>query len=190
MDVDFFLGLLGEHLAYLGADHIELAVCGGSALNALGLVTRTTEDVDIFAFVEDGLPIACREMPPILRKAADRVAADYNLTEEWLNLGPSSIMDLGLPAGLSDRWHRREYGPRLAVCFIDRFDQIHFKLYAAVDQDRSSVHFSDLQTLHPEKEEIIAAARWTLTHDVSVGFRSQLIACIRTLGFTDVAEEL
>jgi hypothetical protein len=167
MNVDLLLGVLGEQLAYLGADHIGLAVCGGSALNALGLLSRTTEDVDIFAPVEDGLPVVCRDLPPSLRRAADRVADDNNLPKEWLNLGPSSIMDLGLPVDLHEMWQWREYGSTLTVYFIDRFDQIHFKLYAAVDQDRASVHFADLQTLKPNREEIITAARWTVSHDVS-----------------------
>ena len=30
---------------------IEILVCGGSALNVLGLVQRTTEDVDVLAYV-------------------------------------------------------------------------------------------------------------------------------------------
>lgn len=50
-DVDQALRALGEQLAALKSAPFDLLVCGGSALQALGLVLRTTKDVDILAVV-------------------------------------------------------------------------------------------------------------------------------------------
>lgn len=51
-DVELILSALGDQLEDLVATPIELLVCGGSALNILGLVQRTTDDVDILAIVK------------------------------------------------------------------------------------------------------------------------------------------
>lgn len=40
------LALLAEKLEFEGAEPASLVVCGGSSLIALGLVNRTTKDVD------------------------------------------------------------------------------------------------------------------------------------------------
>ncbi|MBA3420299.1 MAG: hypothetical protein H0U12_00080 [Thermoleophilaceae bacterium] len=75
----------------------------------------------------------------------------------------------------------RRYGPALTVHFASRFDQIHFKLYALVDQGPGQ-HESDLRHLRPSEQELIAAARWTRTHDPSPGFRDGLERVLRHLG--------
>ena len=80
---------------------------------------------------------------PELTIAAKRVARDFNLPENWLNAGPASAVDLGLPDGLMERVITRQYGQKLIVHFLGRYDQIHFKLYAAVDQGAGK-HLDDL----------------------------------------------
>jgi hypothetical protein len=52
---DQLLLALGEQLAARGESY-TLAVVGGSALLALGLISRPTRDVDILAIVDLGLP--------------------------------------------------------------------------------------------------------------------------------------
>jgi hypothetical protein len=61
-------------------------------------------------------------------------------------------------------------------------------LYAAVDQD--SYHTQDLELLKPTRLELVAAARWTLTQDVSDVFRDCLRSFLLTHGHGDVAEEI
>ena len=60
------------------------------------------------------------------------------LPEDWLNNGPSNgeggLFRMGLPEGLAARLTWTTIGEKLALGFISRLDQIHFKLYAAVDQ--------------------------------------------------------
>ena len=64
----------------------------------------------------------------------------------------------GCPAGFVDRLERRRYGDVLAVHFASRLDQIHFKLYALVDQG-SGKHEQDLRALRPTASELLQAAQ-------------------------------
>jgi hypothetical protein len=78
----------------------------------------------------------------------------------------------------------RTYGPALTVLYAGRLDQVHFKLYAMVDQGAGR-HEADLRALEPTREELLSAARWTRTHDPSEGFRQELVAVLAHLGVTD-----
>ena len=68
--------------------------------------------------------------------------------------------------------------------FASRLDEIHFKLYALVDQGAGR-HEQDLHALNPTAEELVRAARWTRTHDPSPGFRQMLEQALRYLGVAD-----
>ena len=52
-NLDLLMGALGEPLARLRAEPLALVVCVGAALGALGLVLRTTRDVDVLALGHD-----------------------------------------------------------------------------------------------------------------------------------------
>jgi hypothetical protein len=91
-----------------------------------------------------------------------------------------------LPEGLVERLERRDYGPSLSVHFASRIDQIHFKLYAMVDQGAGK-HEADLRALQPTADELLRAARWTRTHDPSLGFRQELVAVLAHFGVEDAA---
>ena len=95
---------------------------------------------------------------------------------------------MGLPEGFQERLHVRVYGSHLTVYFADRIDQIHFKLYAAVD--RGGYHISDLEALRPTDDELTRAARWALTHDVSAEFAALLKRVLQALGHGKVAENV
>jgi hypothetical protein len=132
-------------------------------------------------------------LPDFLLTAADQVARDLGLFEGWLNNGPSrgegGLFQMGLPEGFVGRLTEKEYGPHLAVYFIGRVDQIHFKLYAAADQ-RDGTHLNDLKALHPTSAELEAAARWAMTHDVSEGFKMVLKELLTQIGHESVAERI
>jgi hypothetical protein len=109
-------------------------------------------------------------LPKPLADARARVARDFDLPEDWLNSETAAdMLRLGLPDGFVERLTRREYGPSLTVRYASRLDQIHFKLHATVDR-AGGKHFSDLQALEPSEAELLAAARWSRTHDPSDGF--------------------
>lgn len=181
------LAALSEQLVAAHA-RFELVVIGGSALVALGLVERATRDVDVLGILSDRGLSSAEPLPEALATAAARVARDLGLPTDWLNPGPAALLDLGLPDGFLDRTHRVEFGRGLVVRYADRYDQIHFKLYAMVDQ-RGGRHEEDLRALAPTREELLAAARWTISHDPSVGFRQQLLLALGTLGVDDATLE-
>lgn len=188
--LDSTLGLLAERLKINQSEPINMIVCGGSALIAIGLVSRATKDVDVVALMDEkGRLISAAPLPDSLRNAAIQVARDLDLDENWLNTGPGEILEFGLPNGFMSRLSRHTYGDRLTVHFIGRLDQIHFKVYAAVDRG-PGYHVDDLLALHPTPEEIDAAARWSMMHDASPGFRSILKDMLKKLGYDTIAEKL
>jgi hypothetical protein len=177
---DQLLGAVGEQLALRG-ERYTIAVIGGSALIALGLVARATRDVDVVAVLRDEKLVSAEPLPAGLLDAAEVVARDFGLPSGWLNVGPASLFDLGLPDGFLQRAEKRDYGESLQVLLASRLDQIHFKLYAAVDQGAGR-HLADLRALTPNEDELIQAARWSETHDTSDGYRVMLANVLTHLG--------
>lgn len=182
--LDGILSALGDQLRALGA-RLEIVVVGGSALLALGLVRRPTRDVDVLAIAEDGELHRADPLPETLREAANRVMRDFGLDEDWLNAGPTDILKWGLPHGFWSRITTQQYGEALTVHFAGRLDQIHFKLYAMVDQ-AGGRHEADLRALRPTGHELIAAAKWSVTQDPSSGYRMMLEQALEQLGVRDV----
>lgn len=177
------LGALAEELADVGVA-FDLVVIGGSALQALSLIPRPTRDVDVVALSgEDGLSSAS-PLPPALVDAAGRVARLFGLAPNWLNAGPADLLTFGLPKGFVDRLTPKSFGPALTILFASRLDQIHFKLYAMVDQGAGR-HQRDLEALAPTHEELLEAARWARSHDPSEGFLSVLLKVLAYLGVND-----
>lgn len=193
-EIEKILSALGEQLDAINATIPELVVCGGSALNVLGLVRRATKDVDVVAFTERNSAgnIHLKKAEPFpqdLDTASKKVARDFNLPEKWLNPGPTSAVDFGLPDGLMNRVETKRFGKYLTVHFLSRYDQICFKLYAVVDQGIGK-HYNDLLLLEPNATELEEAARWSMTHDVSESFRQSVRELLIHMGHKDVAERL
>ena len=182
------LKLLHERLVLAAAPKVCLVVCGGSALIATGLVPRTTQDVDILAMLKDENLIDPEPMPEYLTSAAEATARTLRLPADWLNCGPVDLFRMGLPNGTKERLTRKVIGERLEVCYVSRIGQIFFKLYAAVD--RGGYHIEDLLQLKPTSRELYEAAKWTMTHDVSEGFKMMLCQLLTELGFEDVSKQL
>ncbi|MBA2254044.1 MAG: hypothetical protein H0W07_02870 [Chloroflexi bacterium] len=103
------LRALGEVLEARGL-HYEVVLIGGGNLILRGLVTRpTTKDLDLLGeWTADGVK-PMRPMPEPLSVAIIDVARTYGLASEWVNLGPESLLDLGLPDGFLGRLERHDY---------------------------------------------------------------------------------
>jgi hypothetical protein len=181
--IDLLLGALADQLQALGS-HVEIVVIGGSALTALGLVRRATRDVDLLAIAENGELRVAEPLSQALLAARAAVAADFGLAENWLNAGPTDLLKWGLPEAFMSRVVTRSYGTALVVHFAGRFGQIHFKLFAMVDQGGGR-HEADLRALKPTQGELTAAARWSTTQDPSPGYRLVLADALRVLGIDD-----
>lgn len=192
--LDQALQLLAAKLELRQVPPIGLVVCGGSALIHLGLRSRTTKDLDVVALLTAECELTSPDpLPTPLLEAADQVGRDLGLFEDWLNNGPShgegGLFQLGLPAGLASRLTAKRYSDRLTVHFVSRVDQIHFKLYAACDQ-QSGRHLDDLLALGSTGPEIEMAARWAMTHDISEGFRMTLKELLIQIGHETIAQRI
>jgi hypothetical protein len=181
--IHVLLGALADQLDVL-ASRLEIVVIGGSALTALGFVTRATRDVDLLAIAEDGALRLAEPLPEALLTARTLVARDFGLDENWLNAGPTDLLKWGLPSGFMTRVMTRQYGAALVVHFAGRLDQIHFKLFAMVDQGGGR-HEADLRALRPTAAELIAAAHWSMTQDPSPGYKVILAEALQALGVDD-----
>lgn len=192
--LDRALKLLSGRLDLAQTEAVRLVVCGGSAMIATGLGQRTTHDADVVALMNaSGELVSPAPLPAFLLEAAVQVARDLGLGANWLNNGPSQddggLFQMGLPAGIGDRLTSQVFGPRLTVYFIGRLDQIHFKLFAAADQS-DPTHLADLKALNPTDQELEAAARWAMTHDVSESFRWVLQELLKEMGYESTAKNI
>lgn len=186
------LELLGEVLAQRGHSSENFVVCGGSSLMAMELVSRTaTRDVDILARLEPQGLVQAKPLPDYISEAADEVRRELGLPEGWLNTGPAddSFFRLGFPEGIEERLTARSYSEALTLYYISRYDQIFFKLYAAADQGPGK-HYADLKELKPQRDELLAAARWTRRQDPSDGFKLMLSGLLKELGHGDLADQI
>jgi Nucleotidyltransferase of unknown function (DUF6036) len=175
-----------------GGSRIDLVVCGGTALFALGLAERTTRDVDVLGCytVQGGIARIDKigPFPEWFKSAARTVQRDFNLAEDWINTGPENQLETGLPEGFEERLVRKSYGTHFTIYYISRYDQIHFKLYAAIDL--GGYHVDDLFNLRPTVSEMRAATKWVLTQDVSDGFRLILKDFLNKKGYHGIAQTL
>lgn len=180
------LGLLG---AYLEDEEspIHLVAIGGSGLLLLNVIHRATQDLDVIALETEQGYVRADKLPPKLLEARQVVADQLGLDPGWLNAAPRSLLNpslpnQGLPEGFRSRVVVHPFGA-LTLSLASRFDQICFKLHAAVDRgDPEGKHAQDLHSLRPTPAEWIQAARWTVIQDPSEGFRSLLLQALRALG--------
>jgi hypothetical protein len=159
----------------------EVLVVGGSSLLLLGVITRPTADLDVVGLADGGVYRSADPLPGPLADAVADVGLALELAPNWLNAGPASLMDFGLPEGFEERVTIRRYDG-LTLHLAGRLDLICFKLYATVDQGPRSKHFADLQDLASTQDELLVAARWTLTHDTSSGYRGELLKALAVFG--------
>jgi hypothetical protein len=191
-NIDDIFTALDRQIGVHGGMPLGLVVCGGTALSALGLVMRTTKDVDVLGMVLEtpgGLIIQkIIKFQEWLTDAANKISRDFDLPENWLNLGPAAQVESGLPEGFEKRLVKRVYGQYLSIYYISRIDQIHFKLYAAID--RGDYHVQDLFALRPIEDEIEMAAKWVITQDVSDVFKALLKDFLEVHQYGAVAERI
>jgi hypothetical protein len=141
-EIERVFKLLSGRLDLMQTAPLRLVVCGGSALIAMGFRQRTTNDADVVAMLNAARELVSPDpLPAFLLEASAQVARDLGLKENWFNNEPSrtegGLFQMGLPAGFTDRLTEQLFGSRLAIYFIGRLDQIHFKLYAAADHSPS-----------------------------------------------------
>jgi hypothetical protein len=190
--IDGALALLGERLEQTAITSTTILVCGGASLIATRMISRlVTKDIDVLAFVgENDVLEKAKPFPAFLDQCVEEVAAMLRLPGYWINPGPTSLLDAGLPVGLMDRLaETRHYGSKLTALFIGRLDQIHFKVFAAADSGPGR-HLEDLRELVPTSDEMEMASRWVMQQDPSEGFRLMLKDMLRKIGYEEVSERI
>ena len=183
---------LDRQIGVHGGLPFSIIVCGGTALAALGLIRRTTKDVDVLGEVvlkEQKIEIKkIDHFPQWFIEASEKVGRDFGLTKYWIDRGPAFQLEKGLPEGFEERLVSKEYGKYLTVYFISRIDQIYFKLFASLD--RGGYHVEDFFNLNPSKEEILMAARWVLSQDNSLEFKNILHDFLNKKGLSDIINRI
>jgi len=189
-DITEMLSALGELLGSRGQRY-ELVLIGGASLQLRGVISRPTRDADVLAeWVNDRL-VPMPNLPEDLRAAVRDVGEAYAAAPDWLNTGPQSLIELGLPPGFEARLERLNFAPGLVIWLAGRYDLACFKLYAAADEwPTRGRHLQDLRALDPDPETLRTSARWAQSHDPSAGFRErQLGPLLRELGMYDDVRE-
>lgn len=193
-NIEEALKQLNAKIVYAELPSLRLVSCGGASLNIMGWVDRSTSDVDILceATIGRGGKVrleARKTLTPQLKKLIAEVGQELGLQEEWLNLGPALLMNFGLPTGIEQRLQPKSFGEGLTLFIISRLDQIHFKMYAAMNpKERSEIHLSDLLELGPSVEEARAAVRWLSKRKHSSAFKKKLKEVLDRIGHAALAQ--
>ncbi len=194
--IDEALKRLNAKMVYAQIPPLELVICGGASLNIMGWVTRSTSDVDIICLARVGPKgnvklVPGERLPAHFTHMVAEVGWELGLKEEWLNFGPAPLMQFGLPPGLENRLKHKSYGKCLKLHLISRWDQIHLKIYAAMDpKTRIEIHLSDLLDLEPMEKETKAAVDWLLKRKTSPQFRKKLKEVLDRIGHEKLAETI
>lgn len=181
--IEELLTAVGELLRAEG-NRCSIVVVGGASLNLLGLLERTTKDVDVVARAEEkgGRKIFVQPdpLPEPLETAIVTVARDFGLPADWINTRVSTQWPKDLPKFLFEEIEWRQFGS-LETGIVSRRTLIALKLHAAVDRDADSVHYQDLIELAPTHTELEEARIIVVTQDAGIGFPQLLDELISKL---------
>lgn len=157
--LDEALRLLGEVMEIRKINPQHLVVCGGAALRALKIVSRTTRDVDVLAFrgEVDGEINMAWPLCDDLKAAVADVATELKMAKkDWLNASTSFLIGSleELPSSMWKDLVVKTYGSRLTISFIGRIGLVFLKLRAAVQRDEKRDR-DDLVALAPTSAECL-----------------------------------
>jgi len=85
------------------------------------------------------------------------------------------------------RLKKKSYGECLTIYFIGRLDQVHFKIYAAMDPKQGERHLSDLLDINPTEREVQAAVSWLLGRKAGPEFKATLKQVLERIGHERLA---
>jgi hypothetical protein len=175
--------LLSELLASRHEKPLWIVVCGGSALQARGIIQRATKDVDIFATrdefsgIEPAYPLS-----DTVKQAIKQVADLLDLPQNWLNASTSFLL-LPLkeyPPYFWEDFMDEEYGTHLKISYLSRKGLITLKILAAIQRDAAR-DAEDLIALQPSETDTIEALDWCIATTVELASSQLKINSILTL---------
>ena len=190
-EIERALTTLSRRMALSGAEDLEVLCCGASALCVLGLLSRSTLDVDVLGIITDETEVVpCEHFSPEMKSAIEASGRELGLPGDWFNGSASTLLQHSLPSGALERStkHRREFGPCLVVRFLDRMDQVALKLFASMDPRDGQRHLRDLEEISPTRDEIRNAIGWMSAWKSNEAFRERLAYLVEGFGFPDLSE--
>lgn len=131
-----------------------LVVCGGGALLAVDVISRTTRDIDVIT----------PELDPVLQKIAAEVGKRHGLEPGWLNNGPASLAR-DLQQGWRERTTLIYRGRSLVMESLGRRDLLATKLFAFCDRDEQDLE--DILQMRISWSEVAVWEDWLLERDAS-----------------------
>ncbi len=134
-----------DHYLAARALRLEGVVIGGTALNLLGIVSRTTRDCDLLL-----PPLSAAVVEAARAFAAERRGQDEALADDWLNNGPAALVGQ-LPKGWESRLQLVFSGQALELQCLGRQELLFSKLFALCDR---SIDLGDCLALAPSAEEL------------------------------------
>ena len=179
---------LGSALENADAEHVDILVCGSMAMILQGIISRRTRDVDgvaMVAQVDGNLVTGIPLLEPAFRRAIERVALIYSVQRNWLSFQSRSLLDDGLPEGIAERAIVREFGSRLTIRLIARYDMVLLKMKAAVS--RGAPDIADLIEMKTMVEEAQAGYEFCLEQGYP---KAKLLGVLEEIGYGDLARRL
>lgn len=149
----------------------EAVVIGGAALIALGIIQRTTKDVDCLD------PVIPAEIKNASRSFA-RQFPELGLNEDWLNNGPLSLVDV-LPEGWKERIVVLYSGNAFILNTLGRIDLLRTKLFAFCDRQEDG---PDCEAMAPTREELDQCLPWLVERDGNPYWPEHVHTTLRALG--------
>jgi len=192
-EIERALSTLSRRMALSGTQDLEVLCCGASALCVLGLLSRSTMDVDVLGIISGDKEVEpCEHFSPEMEAAIAESGREVGLPDDWFNGSASTLLQHALPIGALERSkkHRKEFGPCLVVRFLDRMDQVALKLFAAMDPKDGQRHLRDLEEISPTRAEIIHAITWMMGWKSNQAFRDRLAYLVEGFDFPDLAESI
>lgn len=190
-EIERALSTLSRRMALTGAEDLEVLCCGASALCVLGLLSRSTMDVDVLGIISDEKEVVpCEHFSPEMETAISESGRELGLPDDWFNGSASTLLQRTLPIGALERSkkHRKEFGPCLVVRFLDRMDQVALKLFAEMDSKDGQRHLRDLEEISPTHSEMLHAVTWMMGWKSNQAFRDRLAYLVEGFEFPDLAE--
>lgn len=150
----------------------QAVIIGGAALSLLGVVSRQTRDCDI---LHPDIPDAILDVAKAFAEERRREGDD--LTDDWLNNGPSSLADV-----LPPRWRERVQtvfaGRSVTLHSLGRIDLLRSKLFALCDRN---FDLPDCIALAPTAGELTEIQPWLEQQDANPDWPTHVQAMLDDL---------
>ena len=142
-------------------------VVGGSALVLLDIIDRSTKDFDLLD----------SDIPAEILDAAKDFASIENLSEQWLNCGPSELVDY-LPKDWRLNLELIFSGESLTLHTIAMLELLKAKVWAYCDRTKD---YTDIIAMAPSSEELEVVREWLYPLDAHPGCKKWFDKCIEKL---------